>query len=636
MMVELIKAIESEIMEFLPGNAEITEIVFEGANLVLYTGSREFFIDSTEIIKKIAKELKKRIEVRPDTEICSDPEDAEKKIRKIVPEGAGITDLSFERYIGKVIIEAEKPGLVIGKNGSTLKELKRKIIWSPSIIRTPPIPSEIVKTVRSILQKESKFRRKFLHRVGNRIYERDSKEPIWIRISALGGFREVGRSALLFQTPESRVLLDCGVNVAVSGPSAYPHLDAPEFDIERLDAVVISHAHLDHSGFVPYLFKFGYDGPIYCTEPTRDLMALLQLDYIDVTSRELGESIYTSNEIKEVIKHTITLKYGEVSDITPDLRLTLYNAGHIIGSCIAHIHVGDGLYNVVYTGDLNFSRSRLLDAAHVDFPRSETIIIESTYGGKDNIQPPRQECEKQFLDIVKKVIKRKGKLLIPVLGVGRSQEMMLILEQAYRNKHLPEDINIYIDGMVWDATAIYTTYPEYLSEGVRKLVFRKDHNPFLSDIFTRVGSNEERQEVISGPPCIILATSGMLTGGPSVEYLKALADNKRNCIVFVSYQAEGSLGNKIQKGWKEIPLEIVRGKREILEVELEVHSIEGFSAHSDRNQLINFAHQIKPRPQKIIINHGEASKAIELTKYLHKHLKCETLCPRNLDAIRLR
>lgn len=628
-------SLREELSTQLPGNAQITEVLFEGANLVLYTKSEDFFVTCTDKIKEIAKKMKKRIEVRPDTSILMDPELAEKKIKKIVPEEAGITDLSFEYGVSKVLIEAEKPGLVIGKNGSTLQELKAKIHWSPSIVRTPPIPSEIVKTVRATLRDESKFRKRFLNKVGTRIYNQ-GKEPSWIRLSPLGGSREVGRSALLLQTPESRILLDCGVNVATSGPTAFPHLDAPEFDINSLDAVIISHAHLDHSGFLPYLFKFNYDGPVYCTPPTRDLMSLLHVDYVDVTSRELGNSIYSSNEIKEVIKHTITLKYGEVADITPDVRLTFYNGGHIIGSAIVHLHVGDGVYNVVYTGDINFQRTRLLDAAHTDFPRSETVIIESTYGGKDNIQPSRKEAEKNAVDFVNKVIGRGGKLLVPVLGVGRSQELMVLLEQAYRSGQLPKDVRVYVDGMVWDATAIYTTYPEYLSENIRKLVFQRDHNPFLSELFVRVGSAAERAEIIAGKPCIILATSGMLTGGPSVEYLKAFASNSRNGMIFVNYQAEGSLGNKIQKGWTEVPLEIVKGKRDILNIDLEVNTIEGFSAHSDRNQLVNFIRSLKPKPQKILINHGEASKSIDLTKHLHKTIKCETNCPQNLDSIRLR
>jgi hypothetical protein len=289
----------------------------------------------------------------------------------------------------------------------------------------------------------------------------------------------------------------------------------------------------------------------------------------------------------------------------------------------------------VYTGDLKFAKTRLLDSAQTCFPRAETLIIESTYGLKDDIQPPRQNAEKFLLSVVNKTLERGGKVLVPVLGVGRSQELMVLLESAYRKGLLPKDAKIYVDGMVWDATAIYTAYPEYLSETVRNLVFRRDHNPFLSDIFNRVGSQAERKEVVGGPPCIITATSGMLTGGPSVEYLRTLADNEKNSMIFINYQAEGSLGNRIQRGWREVPMDIVQGKRQVLKMKMEVHTVDGFSAHSDRNQLVNFVYGIKPRPQRILVNHGESSKCQDLARALHKQVRSETMAPRNLDVIRL-
>ena len=626
-------SIIDQVVKGLPKDAMITETLYEGAYIVLYTKNAEFFLNAGNVVKDLARKYKKRIEVRPDSTISMKPELAAAIIRELVPKEAGLNDISFELFMGRVIIDAEKPGLVIGKSGKTLKEIKRRILWAPVIERTPAINSEIIKTVRLTLRDESRFRKRFLNKIGNRIYG-EPKKTSWVRLSALGGFREVGRSCLLLQTPESRVLLDCGVNVA-SFQKGFPHLDAPEFDINELDAVVVTHAHLDHGGFVPYLYKFGYEGPVYTTAPTRDMMTLLHIDYIDVTSREHGESVYSSNDIKEFIKHSVTLNYGEVTDITPDIRLTLHNAGHILGSAICHLHIGNGLYNVVYTGDLKFAKTRLLDSAQTCFPRAETLIIESTYGLKDDIQPPRQNAEKFLLSVVNKTLERGGKVLVPVLGVGRSQELMVLLESAYRNGDLPKDAKIYVDGMVWDATAIYTAYPEFLSEGVRNLVFRRDHNPFLSDIFNRVGSQAERKEVVSGPPCIITATSGMLTGGPSVEYLRTLADNEKNSMIFINYQAEGSLGNRIQRGWREVPMDIVQGKRQVLKMKMEVHTVDGFSAHSDRNQLVNFVYGIKPRPQRILVNHGESSKCQDLARSLHKQVRSETMAPRNLDVIRL-
>jgi len=188
---------------------------------------------------------------------------------------------------------------------------------------------------------------------------------------------------------------------------------------------------------VPYLFKYGYDGPIYCTAPTRDVMALLLLDYVKIMRSEGKEPIFTSDEIREMVKHTITLDYEEVTDITPDIRITFYNAGHIIGSAMVHIHIGNGLHNLVYGADMKFGKSALLDPAVCEFPRVETLMLESTYGGKDNIIPPRKEVETQLHDIILNTLKRGGKVLVPVLGVGRAQEIMIMIEEMYRNRIKP-------------------------------------------------------------------------------------------------------------------------------------------------------------------------------------------------------
>ena len=450
----------------------------------------------------------------------------------------------------------------------------------------------------------------------------------------LGAGREVGRSAILLQTPESRVLLDCGVNLA-SEENAYPYLEAPEFKIDELDAVIVSHAHLDHCGFVPYLFKFGYRGPVYCTPPTRDVMGLLQLDLIKIARAEGKEPIYTTDDIKETVKHTITLDYEEVTDITPDIRITLYNAGHILGSAMVHLHIGNGLHNLLYSADMKYGKSQLLDPAITEFPRLETLMMESTYGGKDNIQPTRQECEAEFADIIKNTVAKRGKVIIPVLGVGRAQEVMLVVEEMIRTGQL-EKIPVYVDGMVWDVTAIHTAYPEYLNTFVRKQIFHKDANPFLSDIFKRVGSSKERQQILEEEgPAVFLATSGMLTGGPSVEYFKSLASGSMHSIIFVSYQGEGSLGRRVQRGEKEI-IFTHGNKQELVKVSLGVFTIEGLSGHSDRRQLLNFVHRLNPRPKKIILNHGESSRCLDLASTIHKLNRVETVAPRNLETVRLR
>jgi len=625
-----------EIMGMLD-ESRISAAGFEGANIVLYTKDKDYFFDNEGSIKRVVDAIKKRVELRPDPDITMDQEKAEEAIKSILPEEAGVDKILFDPQRSIVTIEADKPGLAIGKQGELLRQVREKTLWVPIIKRKPAIRSKLIESIRGVLYLESDYRRKFLDKTGHRIYDgwMRGKKQEWVRMSILGGGRQVGRSCLFLQTPESRVMIDCGIDPA-NDREAYPMLEAPEFDINELDAVILSHSHMDHCGFVPYLYKYGYKGPVYCTAPTRDVAALLLLDSVKLMKGEGKDPIFDIDDIKEMVKHTITLEYDEVTDITPDVRITLYNAGHVLGSAMVHMHVGNGLHNILYTGDLKYARTELNEAAVTMFPRLETMIIESTYGGKDNMMPSRKECNDLLGKLVHDTTSRGGKVLIPVLGSGRAQELMLILEGLIREGQL-ERLPIFIDGMVWDITAIHTAYPEFLNTNVRKQIFHQDDNPFLSEIFKEVGSPKERKQVIEEVgACVILATSGMLVGGPSVEYLKALADNPKNMIIFTSYQSEGSLGRRIQKGERDFAFAAGVNQQEMVGMKMEVQTIEGFSGHSSRKELMNFIYKCTPKPKKIIVMHGESSRCLDLASSIHKLSRIETVAPRNLEAVRLK
>ncbi len=1204
--------IKTEVLEHLPKDAEISSCNFEGANIILYTKSKDFFLDSGTTIRDVVNAIKKRVELRPDPSIVLDMEKAKEMIMKVMPEDAKVSNVIFDPQRSQVIIEAEKPGLAIGKSGDILKDIRRQTLWVPLIKRTPTIRSKIIENIRGVLYENNDFRRKFLDQVGKRVYSGwiRGKKDEWVRISFLGASRQVGRSCFLLQTPESRILLDCGINVAAQGEQMFPHFDAPELKINEIDAVIVSHAHLDHclpphtpvllddgvikpidevkegdslvgidfktgkkkigrcvsklrteshkdtykirtpyftieaspnhkffvvdnlevkeikadelskgmiipgsfgalpkiksiemhpvdyeemlslpkdaaaflrdvrkkkgwtqywvskqlgkginyasdienkyshigisglkdvlklygisqetfmrnynvqatafpkelsmelaqlvgyltgdghisseysiratdhsteclkhytgivkgifshdaiirhhpdiskdahiieinnvgikrfleenfgnflveskqrkvperivlgseqavrgfirgiadaegcvtnnvcissysiemletlqfllsslgiptsldarynrinissaiglrkyaeligfghpqkmqklmslldkmsgakerlheflpissnelrhifekvgmsgtakgknnlarlplgivdwkrqsnsyperktvsqllgilnkrvtdlsnasqkglrqkrialsltidevdnladatvtqvryrereklkddlyssinkrlgekldstineaksiisriqalmdmpvcwqkittitksenkypylvdieveptnnfiangvvvhnSAMIPLLFRYGYEGPVYCTEPTRDIMALLALDYISVGHSEAAKQLFTATDVKEMVKHCICLNYEEVSDITPDVRLTLYDAGHILGSAICHLHIGNGLHNLVYTGDLNYETSNLLSMAHTQFPRVETLMIESTYGGKDDNPPSRKDCEKYFLDIVKSTIDNGGKVLLPVLGVGRSQEIQVILERAMAEGLIPK-VTVYVQGLVWDITAIHTAYPDYFNSRIKKSIFHQNSNPFLSPIFKQVTSHKEMQAVIeSGDPCIIMATSGMMEGGASVEYFKALAENPKHNLVITNYVGPGSLARRLQDGEREISYMVGENRTETVKVRMGINTISGFSGHSSRSQLMSYVSRIDPKPKKILLIHGENTKCLDLASSLHKSYKIETVAPRNLDSIRLR
>jgi len=509
----------------------------------------------------------------------------------------------------------------------------KKVSWTPKIVRAPPIQSDIVRGVRYSIIQAGADRRNILRKIGRRIHREPKAKGEWARISTLGGSREVGRSCFMLQTPESKILMDCGVNVA-SEDRAFPHLEVPELRIQELDAVVITHSHLDHMGFVPFLYKYGFEGPVYCTPPTRDLAALLQLDYVEVAEREDKPLPYDKKDIKTFIQHTIPLDYGDVTDISPDVRITFHNAGHILGSAVVHVHIGEGLHNLVYTGDIKFDRTRLFSPAVYSFPRLESLIIDSTYGGADDLQPHRIDAEKEFIKIVTDTVKRGGKVIVPVFSVGRSQEIMILLEDCKR-KGIFDGAPVYLDGMIWESTAIHTAYPEYLCPDLRDQILHQGMNPFLSDMFVRVANPDQRAQVIDGEPSVILATAGMMTGGPVIEYFKMLAPDPRNSLIFVGYQSEGSLGRRIQKGWREVPLRGAGGRAAEVKVNMEIHTVDGFSGHSDRTQLLNYVRRINPKPERVICCHGEDTKCVDLASAMHKLFRIETRAPHNLETIRL-
>src|SRR3989338_7029083 len=518
-MVDILKDIQKDLPKV------ISSANFEAANIVFYTEDKNFFLENGNVIRELVNKYKKRIELRAEQSMLLSTKETEKIIKELVPEDSGGADILFDTQRSVLVIEAKRPGLVIGKSGSILKEIKERSFWIPQIQRSPAIRSKITESIRAVLYQNNNTRKRFLNSVGKKIYKEWNPEKVeeWIRITVLGAGRQVGRSCFLLQTPQTKILLDCGINVAGKGKEKFPYLDVSEFKINELDAIVLSHAHLDHSGLVPYLFKMGFRGPVYMTAPTRDISALLALDFIGVAYKQAATQLFSSTDIKEMVKHTICLEYNEVTDIAPDVRLTLYNSGHALGSSIVHINIGNGAHNLIYTGDFKFLKSQLLERAVSNFPRLETMIIESTYGGKNNVLPPRKEAEDQMINEIKETIGQGGKVLIPELGLGRAQETMLILAEAMKNNSLPK-VPIYIDGMIWDINGIHTAYPDFLNSLVRKEVFQ-NNNPFISEVFQRVGSAAERKQVIEGGPCVVLATSGMLVGGASVEYFRHFSIN---------------------------------------------------------------------------------------------------------------
>jgi len=611
----------------------VSSTIFEGANIVVYTSDIAFLKNGDSSIKEVVNNIKKRIELRADKKILLDQGETERKIRELIPGEAELDGIIFDPQRSVVVIQTKKPGVAIGKAGSVLKDIKLATLWTPQVQRSAAIPSKITDKIREVLYQDNSYRKKFLNSIGERLYKDWNPEKMegWVRLTILGSGRQVGRSCFLLQTPISSVIVDCGIDVSAKGKDKYPYLEIPEVDLDTVDAVVLSHAHLDHSGLVPYLYKMGYRGPVYMTTPTRDVAALLALDFIGVAYKQAAAPIFKSTDVRNMVKHSISLNFNEVTDITPDIRITLYPAGHCLGSAMIHFNIGNGLHNYIYTGDLKYGKTRLLDSAATYFPRLETLQMESTYGGKDCNYPSRRESEQELIDFINDVISKGGKVLLPELGTGHAQEKMLMMEEAIKTGRIPK-VPIYVDGMIWHINAVHTAYPDFLSNNIRSSIF-SDKNPFISDAFKQVGSAQERKEVIEGGPCIVIATSGMLAGGASVEYFKEFADNLNNGLCLSCYQPPGGVGRQLKEGLREVQFPEEKDK---VNVKMRFLTIEGFSGHSSRNELMAFVSNARPRPKKIIINHGEQSRALDLASSIYKTYKIETVVPKNLETVRLR
>jgi KH/beta-lactamase-domain protein len=625
--------IRQAILDKIPPEVGITRIEFEGPRLAIYCHKPEILQERGHIVGEIAGVIKKRIVIRSDPSVRL-PEIQSESIIKEILEEAGLVQAYFDPALGEVVLEVERPGVAIGKSGSNVLDIVTRTHWSPNFVRSPPIPSMTIKQIRGFLYSKSKERERVLRETGEAIFRPIYQQSGDVRVTFLGGSRQVGRSAILVKTRESQVLLDCGINPGSRRPiQSYPRLDVEEFDLKNLDAVIITHAHLDHCGFLPYLYKYGYSGPVYCSEPTANVMTLLQSDYIDVTRKEGNVPPYSHEDIFEVILHTIPLSYGEVTDISPDVRLTLHNAGHILGSSLIHLHIGKGLHNIVYTGDFKYGPTALLQPASTYFPRVETLIMEATYGNPDNVTPSRDETEAQFVEIANKILK-KGKVLMPVPAVGRAQELLMVINKYMQSGDLLE-APVYIEGMISEATGIHTAYPGYLSHEIRDQILKQGVNPFESDYFTVVKQHGSRDEIVEGGPCMIIATAGMMEGGPVLDYFKRLAPYDENGLIFVSYQVKGTMGQRVQSGMGSAQMYNQDGKLEVINIEMSVHTVHGFSGHSDRRQLVNYVRRLRPQPKRVFVVHGEESKCENLARTVSKMRGVRGHAPRLLDTFRL-
>ncbi len=594
-------------------------------------------MENNETISNLVNVIKKRIVVRTDESIRKSEEEARQILTQVIPKEADLQSTFFDTATGEVSLEAKRPWL-LQRNAQEFNhpEVTEKIGWKLRIRKATTNPSSTIQTINYNLKISSADRSKQLRQIGDEIFRPRIAQKSEVSLLTLGGFGQVGRSCMLLTTGESKILIDCGVNPGARTPSeSFPRLDWANVTLDDLDAVVIGHAHLDHTGFLPVLCKYGYKGPIYCTEPTLPMMNLIQLDAIKVAAAQGRTPIYSERDVKQIMKQTITLPYGTVTDISPDIKLVLANAGHILGSALCHFHIGNGDHNFVYSGDLKFGKSILFEAASWNFPRVETLLIESTYGLKEDIQPSRQEVESSFINAVNNTLADGGKVLIPIPAVGRAQEIMMVIDHYMKSGEMVE-APVFTEGMISEASAIHESYPEYLARELKQKILETDDNPFDSEYFTNIEHADDREEPLrEDSPCIILATSGMLEGGPVLEYFKNIAPDKKSKVLFVSYQVNGTLGRRVLDGSKQVSMLGKEGKVEVVTINCGVEKLDGFSGHSDYNQLMSFVQRLRPKLRRVLVNHGERKKSENLAMNIRRMYRIPSHYPQIQEAIKL-
>lgn len=631
------QSIMATILQSIPKEANVTKIDYEGPRIALYTTSPKYLMEHNEIISNLVNVIKKRIVVRTDESIRKLEEDARQILNQCIPQEANLQGTFFDTATGEVSVEVKRPWL-LQKNAQDFSQadVTEKTGWKLRVRKATTNPSSTIQAINYNLKVSSADRGRQLKQVGEKIFRPRLAQKSEVSLMTLGGFGQVGRSCMLLTTPDSKILIDCGINPGARNPmESFPRLDWANITLDDLDAVVISHAHLDHTGFLPVLCKYGYKGPIYCTEPTLPMMNLIQLDAIKVAAAQGRTPMYSDRDVKQIMKQAITIPYGTVTDISPDIKLVLANAGHILGSALCHFHIGNGDHNFVYSGDLKFAKSILFESASWNFPRVETLLIESTYGAKEDIQPSRPEVESAFINAVNTVLKDGGKVLIPIPAVGRAQEIMMVIDQYMKSGEMVE-APVFYEGMIAEASAIHEAYPEYLARELRQKILETDDNPFDSEYFTNVEHPDAREEPLrEGSPAIIIATSGMLEGGPVLEYFRNIAPDKKNKILFVSYQVNGTLGRRVLDGARQVSLIGREGKVEVVNINCGIERLDGFSGHSDYNQLISFVHKLRPKLRRVLVNHGERRKSENLSMSIRRMFRVPAHYPQIQEAIKL-
>jgi metallo-beta-lactamase family protein len=439
-------------------------------------------------------------------------------------------------------------------------------------------------------------------------------------INFLGAAQNVTGSKHLIQTEGYNLLLDCGFYQGRREKSNRENSTLP-FEASTINAVILSHAHLDHCGTLPILVKNGFNGKIYCTSATAEIAKYILLDSAEIQKQDCEYfnrhienpaeqiyPIYTEKNVKETVKHFEPIDYFRQSnkwtELNKNIRFKLYDAGHILGSAIIFLEIKESSQTktLAFTGDMGRENSPILHQPEYIIENTQTLIAECTYG--DRLHKPITDATSDFSDAINFAIKNKGKIIVPAFSLGRTQDIIYILHDLLDKKAIPS-LPIYIDSPL--AENITTIFPKYIKDfnnNVERDFGIRGDSPFLLNNLTYVRSVQESQALNNKQgPMMVISASGMMEGGRVLHHLKNNIENPQNIILITGYQAENTLGRKIQEGISPIK---IYGKN--YNIRAQVRTLNEFSAHADRNDLLSYISHIK-NLERIFLVHTELSQS---------------------------